>query len=64
MAVLAVNAARELLPRSPTVPSGPVGTGTRAVGDAPRLRDSGWPFAAAALLFCAEWVLRRRRGFP
>jgi len=26
------------------------------------VRESGWPFAAAALVFCAEWVLRRRRG--
>jgi hypothetical protein len=61
-AVLAVNASAELLPRRPTVVAGPLGGGAPAVGEAPRVRESGWPFAAAALVFCAEWVLRRRRG--
>lgn len=61
-AVLAVNAPRELLPRRPSVVTGPVGEGVAATGAALRLRDRGWPFAAAALLLCAEWVVRRRRG--
>jgi hypothetical protein len=61
-AVLAVNASAELLPRRPTVVAGPVGRGAPSAGEAPRVRDSGWPYAAAALVFCAEWVLRRRRG--
>jgi hypothetical protein len=61
-AVLAVNASAELLPRRPTVVAGPVGGGAPTAGEAPRVRDSGWPYAAAALVFCAEWVLRRRRG--
>lgn len=61
-AVLAVNASRELLPQRPSVVAGAVGAGVPAAGTARRLRDSGWPFAMAALLFCAEWVMRRRQG--
>jgi hypothetical protein len=61
-AVVAVNASRELLPRRAALASGPLGTGAARAGVAPRLRDAGWPYAAAALVFCAEWVLRRRRG--
>ncbi len=61
-AVLTVAPSRELLPRRPSAVAGPVGGGARAAGAVPRLRDSGWPYAVAALLFCAEWVLRRRRG--
>jgi hypothetical protein len=61
-ALVAVNAGRELLPRRPALASGPVGGGARASTGGARLRDRGWPYAAAALLLCAEWVLRRRRG--
>lgn len=60
--VLAVNASAELLPRRPTVVSGPVGSATPARPAGARVRDAGWPYAAAAALLCAEWVLRRRRG--
>jgi hypothetical protein len=60
--LLAVNAAPELLPARPTVTTGPVGSGATAAGAARRLRDAGWPYATAAALLCAEWVLRRRRG--
>ena len=60
-AVLAVNAPRELLPRPATVRSGAVGGGVVA-GEAPSARDFGWLYVIAALLFCVEWLLRRRAG--
>jgi hypothetical protein len=60
--LLAVNAGPELLPARPTATAGPVGSGAPTAGAAPRVRDAGWPYAAAAALLCAEWVLRRRRG--
>ncbi|HXY30982.1 MAG TPA: hypothetical protein VEI06_09760, partial [Gemmatimonadaceae bacterium] len=60
-AVLAVNASRELLPRSVTVRPGMVG-GAPATGDAPSLRDRGWPFLLLLALLCAEWIARRRVG--
>ena len=60
-AILVVNRARELLPRSPTVQSGNVGEGA-ATGERPRLRDKGWPILLALLALCAEWLLRRRSG--
>lgn len=60
-ALLVVNAARELLPRLPTVQSGSVGEGA-VTGERPRLRDKGWPILLALLALCAEWLLRRRSG--
>jgi hypothetical protein len=60
-AVLAVNAARELLPRRPTLRAGPVGSAP-AADLTPRLRDLGWVYGLALLLLCAEWLLRRRVG--
>ena len=60
-AILAVNGARELLPRTPTVASGRIGAGVVA-GERPRLRDKGWPLLLALLALCAEWLLRRRGG--
>lgn len=59
--LLVVNASRELLPRPPSVVSGGVGRAT-AAGDAPRLRDASWPYLAALLALCAEWLVRRRIG--
>jgi hypothetical protein len=60
-ALLAVNPSREWLPRAPRVTTGAV-RGSIAADAAPRLRDKGWAYAAAILLLCAEWILRRRRG--
>ncbi len=60
-ALLVVNASRELLPRPPAVVSGGVGRAA-AAGDAPRLRDSGWPYLVVLLALCAEWLVRRRIG--
>jgi hypothetical protein len=62
-ALLAVNASREWLPRSPRVASGLV-RGTVSADSAPRLRAGawGWAYSLAILLLCAEWILRRRRG--
>ncbi len=60
-AVLAVNASREWLPRRPTVPGGAV-RGRIAAASVPGLRQFGWIYAAAIVLLCAEWLLRRRKG--
>ncbi|MBC7789295.1 MAG: hypothetical protein H7Z74_05080 [Anaerolineae bacterium] len=60
-ALLVVNASRELLPRAPAVVTGAVGRAA-AIGDAPRLRDSWWPYLAVLVALCAEWLLRRRIG--
>ena len=59
--MLAVNNAREWLPRAPRVKAGAVGGGI-PVDAAPRLRSAGWAYALVLLLLCAEWVLRRRLG--
>jgi hypothetical protein len=59
--MLAVNNAREWLPRSPRVKAGDVGGGV-PVDAAPRLRSAGWAYALLLLLLCAEWVVRRRVG--
>ena len=59
--MLAVNNAREWLPRSPRVKEGVVGGGV-PVDAAPRLRSTGWAYALLLLLLCAEWVVRRRVG--
>jgi hypothetical protein len=62
-ALLAVNASREWLPRSPRVASGLV-KGAVSADSAPRLRAGawGWAYTLTILLLCAEWILRRRRG--
>jgi hypothetical protein len=59
--VLVVNASREWVPRVPAVQGGPLARGV-AGSDAPRLADKSWPFVAALLLLCAEWLLRRASG--
>ena len=59
--VIAVNASRELLPRQPTVRSGPIGA-RASLAEAPRLRDRLWPFVVLLIALCAEWMLRRRAG--
>ncbi len=59
--LLVVNAARELLPRRPSVRPGAVG-GASVADATPRARDLGWLYAAALGLLCAEWVFRRRAG--
>jgi hypothetical protein len=59
--MLAVNNAREWLPRPPRVKAGAIGGGV-PVDAAPRLRSAGWAYALLLLLLCAEWVVRRRVG--
>lgn len=59
--MLAVNNAREWLPRSPRVKAGAIGGGV-PVDAAPRLRSAGWAYALLLILLCAEWVVRRRLG--
>ena len=59
--MLAVNNAREWLPRAPRVKAGAVGGGV-PVDAAPRLRSAGWAYALLLILLCAEWVVRRRLG--
>lgn len=59
--VLVVNAAREWLPKAPTVADGELSRGSLST-EAPRLSDEWWPFAAALLLLCAEWIARRFAG--
>jgi len=56
-----VNPSREWVPRAP------VPVPTREVRGAPSaparpVRESSWPFLAALLLLCAEWLLRRTVG--
>ena len=62
VAVLAVNASRELLPRRPAVASGPVGAAPAPAGVAPSLRAQWWAFALVVGVLCVEWLLRRRAG--
>lgn len=59
--MLAVNNAREWLPRAPRVKGGAIGGGV-PVDAAPRLRSAGWAYALLLILLCAEWVVRRRLG--
>jgi len=59
--LIAVNQSRELIPRRVSVSSGAVG-GETAAGEPPALRDKGWVYLLAVLVFCAEWLLRRRAG--
>lgn len=60
--VLVVNASDELLPRRPTIASGPVGAARSAGAPAGAPIGPGWPLGAATLLLCAEWGARRRLG--
>jgi hypothetical protein len=60
-ATLVVNASRELLPRRSVVRAGPIGSGA-SLGDAPRLRNTGWVFVAILLALSLEWIVRRRLG--
>jgi hypothetical protein len=59
--VLVVNASREWIPRAASVRDGLLSTGSLAT-DAPRLSDFWWPFVAALLLLCSEWIVRRLVG--
>ena len=59
--MLAVNNAREWLPRAPRVKAGAIGGGV-PVDAPPRLRTAGWAYALLLILLCAEWVVRRRLG--
>lgn len=59
--LLVVNASRELLPAVPTVRGGAIGSGA-AAPDERRARTLGLLFAAAIVLLCAEWILRRHAG--
>ena len=61
-AVLAVNAARELLPARPSAQGGPVGSAAAGAGSTPMLRSAVWAYVLLVLLLCAEWLLRRRTG--
>jgi hypothetical protein len=61
MALLAVNASREWLPRAPRVANGAV-RGAISADTVPLLRNAAWPYALAILMLCAEWILRRRKG--
>jgi hypothetical protein len=60
--VLVINRSREWLPRPTTVVAGAVGSAPVA-GEAPRLRLMPWVYAVALGLLCAEWIVRRRRGW-
>lgn len=61
--VIAVNALREWLPRTSAMQGGSTGVGSApAPGDAPPLRDRGWPYLVAIAALCSEWLLRRRAG--
>jgi hypothetical protein len=57
---LVVNRSGEWLPRPP------VAIDIATLGVAPRRRDplgrSGWPYVAAVLLLCTEWIVRRAQG--
>jgi hypothetical protein len=57
-----VNSSRDGLPRAATGDTGAIGE-SPALGDAPRLRTMPWIYALALGLLCAEWIVRRRRGW-
>jgi hypothetical protein len=59
--VLVVNESAELVPLRPRLRSSAVGRRARS-DDARRARTTGWLYALAILLLCAEWVARRRAG--
>lgn len=55
--------AGELLPRALPPPLARAAIGSEEAGDGPPGRGRAvWPFVAAALLLCGEWVWRRRIG--
>ena len=60
-ALVVVNQSREWLPRAARVQTGAV-RGIATADTAPRLRSMGWAYAAAIVMLCVEWILRRRRG--
>ena len=59
--VLVVNASREWVPRAATMREGPLSRGALST-DARRLSDYWWPFVAALILLCSEWIVRRLVG--
>ncbi len=60
--ILAVNASREWLPAPATVATGDIGEAP-AAGEAPGVRQMPLVYVLALALLCAEWILRRRRGW-
>ncbi len=59
--LLVINPSLELMPRRPTVTSGPVGTAA-ARGNRRTAREFPILFAITVFALCTEWVLRRRAG--
>lgn len=65
-----VNPSREWVPRAPLAADGAgdaaapptAGVDRAPLGPAQPLRESAWPFVAALLLLCAEWLARRAVG--
>ena len=60
--VLAVNPSREWLPAATTVVTGDIGEAP-AAGEAPGVRQMPLVYVLALALLCAEWIMRRRRGW-
>jgi hypothetical protein len=60
-ALLAVNASREWLPRTP-IPSASAAGGVAIAASALRLRSISWLYIALVVSLCAEWLWRRRVG--
>jgi len=58
---LIVNPSREWVPRLPVAAPARADIGAPSAPARP-LRDASWPFVAALLLLCAEWLLRRTVG--
>jgi len=58
---LVVNPSREWVPRVPVAAPSRADVGAPSAPARP-LRDTSWPFVAALLLLCAEWLLRRTVG--
>jgi hypothetical protein len=58
---LVVNPSREWVPRAPVAAPVLEARGAPAAPARP-VRDASWPFIAALLLLCAEWLLRRTVG--
>jgi hypothetical protein len=58
---LVINPSREWVPRAPVDAPAPSEAGAPTAPARP-LRDANWPFVAALLLLCAEWLLRRTVG--
>ena len=60
--ILAVNPSREWLPAPATVTTGDIGEAP-AAGEAPGVRHMPLIYVLALALLCAEWIVRRRRGW-